>query len=209
MDKKEWILFFACLIAAGLSSAGLLSQRCAYIQDNTLRLHILANSDTDEDQRVKLAVRDAVIGQCEKLFADCRSRDEVLREAGAHLGRLEATAAEVLIGHGLAPTVTAELTEMYFSPRVYGDRLLPAGVYTALRLRLGEGEGKNWWCVLYPPLCLQSAAEPTDETVLTQNAILQAQDGQRFRLRLAVADWLQKLLEPSRQRNPQTDEERR
>lgn len=193
MQKKHWILFFACLMATALSAMGLFSRQCAYIRDNTLRLHILANSDSPEDQAIKLQVRDAVLAATDRLFAACQSRQEVLEAAQNHLPYIRDVAADTLQKLGADPSVQAQVTSMHFDSRVYGDHLLPAGRYTAVRITLGNGDGKNWWCVLYPPLCLQSAAKPDEAAQLVEEALLLAQDLPRYQVRLALTEWLQTL----------------
>lgn len=197
MRKKEWILFLACLTAVFLSASGLFSRQCAFIRDNTLRLHILANSDSPQDQHLKLLVRDAVLEGTKEVFSRCESRQEVAAEAQKHLSQIAAIARKTLLENGSDLSVTAQLTEQYFDTRKYGDKMLPAGVYTALQIRLGEASGKNWWCVLYPPLCLQSACEMSDDALLVEGQLLSADAAGQYEIRLALVRWLQRLLERS------------
>ena len=197
MRKKEWILFLACLTAVFLSASGLFSRQCAFIRDNTLRLHILANSDSPQDQHLKLLVRDAVLEGTKEVFSRCESRQEVAAEAQKHLSQIAAIARKTLLENGSDLSVTAQLTEQYFDTRKYGDKMLPAGVYTALQIRLGEASGKNWWCVLYPPLCLQSACEMSDDALLVEGQLLSADAAGQYEIRFALVQWLQRLLERS------------
>ncbi|MCI5751109.1 MAG: stage II sporulation protein R [Oscillospiraceae bacterium] len=138
------------------------------ITQNVLRLHIPANSDSDEDQAVKLAVRDELISRSEDIFADCTTREEVLAAAEDNLDEFELIADEVLSENGFDYTASAELAEMHFDKRVYGDLTVPEGDYTALRITLGSGEGHNWWCVMYPPLCLPCFADRSEDEVFDE-----------------------------------------
>jgi stage II sporulation protein R len=135
------------------------TNQCDEIQDQVLRLHILANSDSDEDQAVKLALRDYIIDDLTYIFADCGSAGDAAITAKAHLSLITEKANAFLRTSGVDYTAQAEVTDMYFTTRVYESTTMPAGDYKALRLTLGKAEGKNWWCVLFPPLCLSFASE--------------------------------------------------
>ncbi len=120
---------------------------------DALRLHILANSDSEEDQRVKLLVRDAVLGLFRERFSADTKTEAV--DCLLSLGpELQQTAERVLEENGMEPRVTLEAGEFDFPDRSYGDEFYPAGRYAALRVILGEGAGHNWWCVMFPPLCV-------------------------------------------------------
>lgn len=129
-----------------------------------IRLHVLANSDSQADQAVKLRVRDAVLKAAEAQLEDCatvEAAEEQLREL---LPELEAMASSVLAENGFDYPVQAALTWEDYPTREYDTFTLPAGRYLSLRVRLGEGAGQNWWCVVFPPLCLGSVSETTEET---------------------------------------------
>ena len=133
--------------------------RCRRLRGDVLRLHITANSDSAADQAVKLLVRDAVLEAGAEIFngsVTAAGAEEKLLPA---LGLLEKTAREVLRAQGFSYGARAYLCEDWFAARAYGDLTLPAGRYKALRIALGTGAGQNWWCVMFPPLCLP-AAEP-------------------------------------------------
>ena len=120
-----------------------------------LRLHILANSDSIDDQALKLKVRDKVLAQTEALF---RSQPENAADAeqlvAEHLETLEQTAQQLVWDEGYSYAVKAQLVEMPFDDRTYGEWTMPAGDYEALRITIGEAAGQNWWCVMYPSLCV-------------------------------------------------------
>lgn len=124
----------------------------AHAADNVLRLHILANSDAANDQRVKLLVRDAIRPLFERSETYADARTFLL----AHGALLQTTAERVLKENGMDYGVQLSLGTEAFPDRKYGEKLFPAGRYDALIVRLGRGAGQNWWCVLFPPLCIIS-----------------------------------------------------
>lgn len=138
------------------------SKGCNDLYDNMLRLHVIANSDSERDQSLKLAVRDAVLTEGAEIFdgsADVRTAKEKLTPA---FSRLEQAAEAVLRQNGCTDKVTVSLERTYFDTRTYGDITVPAGVYEAMCVRIGKAEGHNWWCVMFPPLCLPAAVKNTD-----------------------------------------------
>lgn len=147
------------IFAIALGSIGELAGRVEGLQENVLRLHILAASDSEEDQALKLQVRDALLAQSEALFGDCKSLAEMKARAIGEEDRIRALAEETLRENGCTDPVTVEVAETAFPVREYEDFTMPAGTYTALRILIGEGAGQNWWCVMYPPLCLPAASE--------------------------------------------------
>ncbi len=167
---------------------------CARIRSQTLRLHVLANSDAPADQQVKLQVRDALLAKCETLFAQTESLAGAEAAARRALPALQQTAETVVRAAGYSYPVSVELTDAWFDTRTYGDYTLPAGQYRALRVQLGEAAGQNWWCCLFPPLCVAAA---------TQDAAQDAQaawggEGVRlatggYEVRFALLEWLERL----------------
>ncbi|MGE5373078.1 MAG: stage II sporulation protein R [Solirubrobacterales bacterium] len=122
-----------------------------------LRLHIIANSDRIDDQLVKLMVRDAILKQLNRDFAAAHNGREAEAIARKQLPALTRTAAAVLRREGKNDRVKAMVGAYAFPTRFYEHAVFPAGRYTAVRIVLGRGEGRNWWCVLYPPMCLEAA----------------------------------------------------
>ncbi len=132
---------------------------CKEIRENVVRLHIFANSDSEKDQQVKLIVRDALLSCGSELFsgnADVNNAKEILAKQNTELTEI---ANQTLADNGFDYTAKICLTEEYFTTRFYNDFTLPAGDYLALKVILGEGKGHNWWCVMFPPLCLPAASE--------------------------------------------------
>ena len=135
------------------------------LERKMIRLHVIANSDTAEDQALKLQVRDAVLVQATEILENAADMEEAQRTLQQVLPELEATAAEVVKEKGCAYRVSARLERTEFPEKVYDGFALPAGEYLALRLVIGEGAGQNWWCVVFPPLCM-TAATNLEETAV-------------------------------------------
>ena len=140
---------------------------CGGLPENVVRLHVVANSDSEEDQSVKLLVRDAVLEEAAKWYGGAQSMEEASSQLCTHLQSLGETARTTLAENGMEYSAKVEMTEMYFSSRDYGTFRLPAGRYRTLRVTLGEGQGKNWWCVVFPSLCLPAAGEEQSDLLLS------------------------------------------
>lgn len=138
------------------------------IYDDTLRLHILANSDQSEDQKLKLEIRDRILLKYGKMLKGGESITEAKESVEQLLPEIEED-ARVWIGElGYNYDVKASLSVEWYETREYQDFTLPAGYYSSLRIIIGEGKGQNWWCVMYPPLCMEMASEsaPRDDGVI-------------------------------------------
>ena len=133
--------------------------QCSEISEDVFRLHILANSDSEEDQSLKLKVRDEVLEYTEDLFNSASSKEEAEKIISDNLQSISNVAYRTLSENGYDYTVTAEITNMYFATRYYESFTLPSGMYDALRITIGEGEGHNWWCVMYPSICISSVED--------------------------------------------------
>lgn len=153
---------------------------CDEICAGTLRLHILANSDTLEDQLLKLSVRDAVLTRAAAVTQNASNKEEAVRAIRDELPSLEAAARQALRKAHSGQRVRCVVEESWFAPRDYGSFRLPGGEYTALRVELGSAAGHNWFCVLYPALCTgaSGAQYETEE----QNALVFGQYEVRFAL---------------------------
>ena len=168
----------------------------AAIYDSVIRLHVLANSDSDEDQALKLAVRDDLLAQTRVLLADVKTRDEaedILEDA---LDTLTATASETVARKGYDYPVRITLSEEEYPTRRYENLAFPAGEYLSLRVLIGEAAGENWWCVLFPPLCLSAATAKSEaeEAFLAagltgeQYRIITDSDNTKYRLRFKILE---------------------
>ncbi len=130
-----------------------------FLQDHIVRLHVVANSDSKTDQDIKLVVKDAVAATVEEIQAGLTNKEEVLTALQESLPLVESVANDVLRNLGVTDRAKVSLAKESFDTRVYDTFSLPAGVYDALRVEIGEGEGKNWWCVLFPSLCVPASGK--------------------------------------------------
>lgn len=160
------------------------------VRSETLRLHIIANSDTEEDQELKLKVRDAVLEATGELFAEVSGKTEAVAAAEYSSDDIKAIAEEVIAAEGFDYEVQVEVTEMWFETRSYEGFTLPAGDYDAVRIIIGEGEGKNWWCVMYPALCVPGA-EADVAAEYGKNAGFITGNG--YEIRFAFIEWIEHL----------------
>lgn len=136
-------------------------EHCIY--DDVLRLHVIAESDSTEDQSLKLKVRDAVLNRVSEAVAECKSFDEAYTEVNVILAEIAETAQECVYNHGSKYSVDVKLGKEKYPRRYYESVTLPSGTYNSLRVTIGSGEGKNWWCILFPGICT-SFAEAKDNT---------------------------------------------
>ncbi len=143
---------------------------CRSIADNVLRVHILANSDSEEDQTLKLKVRDALLRESENMFSDVHSKEEAMLLAADNLDHFAKIAYKTLKEYGYDYTVSAQIANVCFDTRNYDDISMPSGYYDALQIKIGKAQGKNWWCVMYPSLCIGAASDLDDlENKLTDD----------------------------------------
>ena len=165
MDQKlkRWeISLLAGLLIAVLAGAWL-GEEQTELADSVIRLHVIANSDSEEDQALKLAVRDRVLEEAETLYPPDATREQAVAALEGSLEELADAGRAEVERWGHSEPVSVQLAESWFPTKEYGDFALPAGTYTALRVTIGEGEGRNWWCVAFPPLCLGAASETVEQ----------------------------------------------
>ena len=140
-------------------------------KDNFFRLHIRANSDLEEDQALKLKVRDAVLEVTTELTATAASKAEAIEAVKNGIDRIENAANKTLEANGSDQTASVAIKREYFEYREYGNFYLPAGYYDSLIIELGSGEGHNWWCVIFPAVCISGSAEAETVMAVDTNTI--------------------------------------
>lgn len=186
MKQNLRLLEIATLLAMGLCvllSLSNAAQTRDRISGAVLRLHVIANSDSETDQQIKLAVRDALLEKARTLAA-AKTKQQAAVQAEQLLRQLEQTAKQTISANGSNDPVRVSLERAAFPTRTYGSVTLPAGEYDALRVVIGKGEGKNWWCVMFPPLCLPAAEKGTQlDNVLDDEALAFTAREPRFELR--------------------------
>lgn len=168
LKNESKSLFFKFFVPVFLVLAVLLSYVASIvsvsedISQSVFRLHILANSDSAQDQALKLKVRDSIIEASGSLFEDCTTLEETIEVCSNNLDVFK-TAAEICLKENNSnQSVKLYIDEELFDTRTYGELTLPAGTYNALKIELGEGRGHNWWCVMFPALCLPGATQEAD-----------------------------------------------
>ena len=134
------------------------NDKCS-LRENLIRLHVVANSNSFKDQHVKLQVKDAVIAYLQPFMENCSSKQEAHEYIKSHLEEISSVAVKTLADNGFCENVRVSLQEEAFDVRAYDTFTLPSGVYEALRIRIGEGAGENWWCVTFPGLCIPAQTD--------------------------------------------------
>ena len=156
---RRTVAYAALILAAVMVATVIPTEAEGMIYEDTLRLHILANSDFEEDQRLKIKVRDALLDKYSILLSESTDTDAACREVESRLGEIEEYAKAVIKDLGYSYDVHAYIGKEWYDTRVSEDFTLPCGVYSSLRIVIGEGAGQNWWCVMYPPICTELATE--------------------------------------------------
>ena len=170
------------------------------IADNIIRLHVIANSDTDTDQSLKLKVRDGIIEQLQDTIAGTSSAAGAEKLLASQEDNIKNSALDIISGNGYNYPVNVSLEERYSPVKSYGDLILPAGNYKALCVEIGEAKGRNWWCVLFPSLCFvdetyavvpDSSKEKLKETLSEEEYESLSQDSKKdsFFIHSAIYDW--------------------
>lgn len=157
IDISVFVTLIICIIAT-IS----FENDCKGIREDVLRLHVIANSDKEYDQELKLKVRDAVLKSGKTIFSGSEDIISAENRIAVSKNILLNSARETIQSLGYNYDVKIELARSYFPTRTYDDITLPAGYYKAVRIIIGEGKGKNWWCIMFPPLCLPAATNKKD-----------------------------------------------
>jgi stage II sporulation protein R len=184
MDKRK-AAFYLLIVLAGLvcTLKFFVASREAYTPDNLIRFHVIANSNNPQDQEIKYRVRDALMSHLEEKLKTASTYEEAYRAVNNEKEELLRIATAVVAGTGSSYPVRVDIGEYAFPTRAYGKLILPAGNYHAVKVVLGNGEGTNWWCVLFPPLCLVDVSGEATDTSETREAL--------SLVRIRFIDWLQ------------------
>lgn len=179
-------------IIASMTGFGI---NCDQIRDEVVRLHILANSDSEADQQVKLAVRDALLNSGKELFSGTVNKENAEQMLRDQKEELTETANRVLTENGFNYEAQIYLANEYFTTRSYENFTMPAGEYLALKVILGKGEGHNWWCVMFPPLCLPAATENADlNAVFNENEVRIISGKGNYEIRFKIVEIIEDLI---------------
>ncbi|MBQ7968757.1 MAG: stage II sporulation protein R [Clostridia bacterium] len=198
-QKKTILTFCICVLLLMVVMPFLPLGDESGIYDNTLRLHVLAHSDTTEDQQLKLLVRDAIVEKADSLTRGINNFEDAKKVYMDNLDLLKETAQDVVIENGYSYPVDVVLGEEYYPERQYGTFRLPSGRYTSLKVNIGESDGQNWWCVLFPPLCVDAAKAEEEfvQTGFTPNQIRLLTDSEtpEYVIKFRILEWVQDIVE--------------
>ena len=177
------------LIFTAVMSFARFDAACEDLRQNVLRLHIIANSNSEADQAVKLLVRDRILSETTDIFTGAAGLADAEKKAAERIGDIAEYAAETLEENGFGYGATAEIGNSYFETREYETFTLPAGNYRSLIIRLGKAEGKNWWCVVFPAVCIPAAAQGAELSDSTSKASAEiAEHPQKYIMRFKAVE---------------------
>ena len=199
--KKILSFFLVCALIAGAFWLGTVIHDRQALRECLIRLHVVAASNSREDQEVKLQVRDAITEKLEAVMAELPDMETAKEYIQSHLPELEEVANQALAAAGSVKKAVVSLGQEAFPARGYKTFTLPAGVYESLRITIGEGEGKNWWCVVFPRLCVSATAEGFEDTAVSagfSNQLAGALKGEeKYQVRFFLLDclgWMENLI---------------
>lgn len=194
MKKIDIALLIGVIAAVLFSAASVVNKNVESISDKVLRLHILANSDSDEDQALKLKVRDAVLAESGIFLNGDYSRLEAESLVLENTDKIQSIAQRVVSENGYNYSVSVQLVNMTFDQRVYDSITLPAGDYDALRITIGSAEGKNWWCVMYPQFCIAPSLSKEELEFFNDSELQLMTTPKKYKFRFKLLELLQSVL---------------
>ena len=200
--KNSLILLFLLFLYIFISAFSYVNAVSEDITQSVFRLHVIANSDSEEDQNLKYKVRDALLEYMNSLCKDISKKDDAIILAKSHTKEFQEIAEKVISQNGYSYSVHVEIGNFSFPTKNYGDVLLPAGYYDALRVKIGDANGKNWWCVMFPPLCfvnVSSGIVPEDSKELMKQelndeefSIVTKEDSSEIQFKIGLIEWFMK-----------------
>lgn len=194
--KRIEISILISLVLCSVLNITSFSNQCDGIRDKMLRMHVIANSDSIEDQNLKLKVRDAVLLKGKEIFDGSVTADDAVEKIKPYIPELEKTALSVIKNEGYNYDVKITVQKDFFKTRTYDNAVtLPAGYYTAVKVIIGEGKGQNWWCVMFPPMCLPAAnAECEIDDVLNTEEKNIVTNGQKYKIKFKIIEICEELI---------------
>ena len=180
-------IMFGLLTAIFLSVAGF-DTACEDLRGNILRLHIIANSNSAIDQKLKLEIRDGILSRSEELLGGADCYDAAVINAKASLTEVEELANDIIKEKGFDYTASARIGDSYFETREYESFTLPAGVYKSLIIDLGKSEGQNWWCVIFPEICLPAASDAALTDSVSEDSASIATHSERYIMKFKTVE---------------------
>ena len=204
MKQTQKILIVAIVVMAITLAVGFLPIHGEEeIYDTVVRLHVIANSDSEEDQSLKMQVRDEILASINPVLENCNSREEAIAEIGRIRNEVIERAQNVILENGYDYSVDIEVCREKYPTRDYGSFIFPSGEYVSVKVKIGKAEGQNFWCCLYPPLCVSAATEVSGEYVddafieagLTgeQYKVITQTDDVKYRVRFKILEVVEEI----------------
>lgn len=197
--KNSLILLFLLFLYISISAISYVNAVSSNIESSVFRLHVIANSDSKEDQDLKYKVRDSLIEYMNSICSNVKSKEEAINLAKLHEQDFLDIANKTIKENGYSYPVTIEFGNFSFPTKTYGDVELPAGYYDALRVKIGDAKGQNWWCVMFPPLCfvnVTSGIVPDDSKELIKQelndeeySIVTNENSPEIKFKIALIEW--------------------
>ena len=183
------------LIICGVLNINAFSQQCDSIREKMLRMHVIANSNSEEDQQLKIKVRDAVLSAGKDVFDGSVTSDDAKEKITPHIDYLEKVALNTIKNEGFDYNVKITVENEYFNTRTYDNSVtLPAGNYNAIKVIIGDGKGQNWWCVMFPPMCLPtSVAECEISDVLTESETEIVTETEKYKFKFKIVEFFEEI----------------
>jgi stage II sporulation protein R len=196
MKTIEKSMITGFIFSALLTMTGFFGN-CQNINNKIFRLHVLANSDSIEDQQLKLKVRDRILADSNEKFSGASSKENAKQAAILSMEDIKNCAQDEIQKLGYNYPVEISVTNSLFNTRNYGDITLPAGKYDALKISIGEGKGKNWWCVLYPVVCISAASEKSNndqiENILSESETDLVKGKNNYEIKFKIVEWYENI----------------
>ncbi len=175
-------ILFGLICAIALSFARF-EVRCNELREGVLRFHIIANSDSDQDQALKLAVRDEILKNSTDIFKECSNTEDAIQTANNNIEQINEIANQVIKEKGFDYEARVSVGDRYFDTREYDEFTLPAGTYKSLIVDLGDAKGKNWWCVVFPCVCVPTASDAKLSDSVSKKAENTAQNAPKYEMK--------------------------
>lgn len=193
MKKRIRISILLGLICAILLSMTQFSALCDDLRQNVLRLHIIANSDSKADQELKLKIRDEILKETGNVFLEAKTLTQAESETKKALGEFEQIANRVIAENGFTYKAQVSLGDCFFETRNYETFSLPAGRYRSLIIKLGEANGKNWWCVIFPTVCIPAAIKGNLRETVSAKSVNVAENSERYIIKFKAVEIYEKI----------------
>lgn len=172
--KRFTILILLLFLYITISAVSYTNAVCTSISDSVFRLHVIANSDSSEDQNLKYIVRDNVLEYMNSITTGITNKEKIIKIISSNLDNFKKIAQDTVYAHGFDYNITVEIGNFEFPTKTYGDISFPPGFYDALKIKIGNAKGQNWWCVMFPPLCfidISSGIVPDDSKNILESEL--------------------------------------